>query len=90
MHPVTRNNLHSVGSRQSNRRARPMALAEVEADDTLWFLTQKRSPKIAEIAKDSRVVVTMQSSSNFVSLSGTAAPVEDRERVARLWKLECM
>jgi general stress protein 26 len=69
-------------------RARPMALAEVEADGTLWFLTEKHSPKIAEIAKDSRVVVTMQSSSKFVSLSGTAAPVEDRERVARLWKLE--
>jgi general stress protein 26 len=69
-------------------RARPMAMAEVEPDGTLWFLTDRHSPKIAEIAKDSRVVVTMQSSLKYVSFSGIASAVEDRERVARLWKLE--
>ncbi|MHC5542167.1 pyridoxamine 5'-phosphate oxidase family protein [Singulisphaera rosea] len=69
-------------------RARPMALAEVEADGTLWFLSDRHSGKIDELAKDGHALVTMQSASKFVSLSGTARPVEDRERVARLWKLE--
>jgi general stress protein 26 len=69
-------------------RARPMALAEVEPDGTLWFLTDRRSGKIEELERDDHVVVTMQSKTQFVSLSGTAAPVEDRERVSRLWKLE--
>jgi general stress protein 26 len=69
-------------------RARPMALAEVEPDGTLWFLTDRHSAKVDEIERDVQVLVTMQSKMKFVSLSGTATPVEDRARVARLWKLE--
>ncbi len=69
-------------------RARPMVLAEVEPDGTLWFLTDRRSAKIEELKRDYQVGVTLQSSSRFVSISGTAAPVEDRQRVARIWKAE--
>lgn len=69
-------------------RARPMALAEVEPDGTLWFLTDRHSAKVDEIERDVQVLVTMQSKAKFISLSGTASPVEDRARVARLWKLE--
>jgi general stress protein 26 len=69
-------------------RARPMALAEVEPDETLWFLTDRHSGKVEELERDRHVAVTMQSKSKFVSLSGTASPVEDWERVARLWKAE--
>lgn len=67
---------------------RPMALAEVEPDGTLWFATDRHSGKMNELAQDGHVVVTMQSRTKFVSLSGTAAPVEDRERISRLWKTE--
>ena len=69
-------------------RARPMALAEVESEGTLWFLTDRRSAKVEELERDGHVLVTMQSRAKFVSLSGMASPVEDRARVARLWKLE--
>ena len=69
-------------------RARPMALAEVQPDGTLWFMTDRHSGKIDELKRDGHVVVTMQSRTQFVSLSGTAVPVDDRARVARLWKLE--
>ena len=69
-------------------RARPMALAEVEPDGTLWFGTDRHSPKVDELENDSHVAVTMQSKTRFVSLSGTAATVDDRERLARLWKAE--
>jgi general stress protein 26 len=69
-------------------RARPMAVAEVEPGGTLWFLTDRHSGKVSELEQDGQVVVTMQSRSRFVSVSGTARAVEDRARVARLWKLE--
>lgn len=69
-------------------RGRPMALAEVEPDGTLWFATYRHSAKVDELATDPHAAVTMQSKTKFVSLSGTATPVEDRERAARLWKAE--
>jgi len=71
-----------------NFRGRPMALAEVEPDGTLWFATGRKSGKVDEIARDSRVAVTMQSGMKYVSLSGKASLVDDRARVARLWKAE--
>lgn len=69
-------------------RGRPMALAEIQPDNSLWFATDKHSAKVDELAADSHVVVTMQSKTTFVSLSGRAKPVEDRATAARLWKAE--
>lgn len=69
-------------------RARPMVLAEAEPGGTLWFLTDRHSAKVDELAHDGHVAVTMQSPTRFVSVSGGAAPVDDRERVARLWRPE--
>jgi general stress protein 26 len=66
-------------------RSRPMVVADVQADGTLWFLTQRHAEKMAEIARDSHVNVAMQSSEKFVSLSGPAAPVEDRHKLDQLW-----
>ena len=63
-------------------RGRPMALAEVESEGTLWFATDRNSGKMDEIEKDDHVVVTMQSSTKFVSLSGKATPVDDREKIS--------
>jgi general stress protein 26 len=67
-------------------RARPMALAEAEPGGRLWFATEQGSGKLDEIENDSHVVVTMQSSTKFISLSGRATPVDDREKIVRLWK----
>jgi general stress protein 26 len=69
-------------------RARPMALAEVEPNGTLWFVTDSHSAKVDELEKDAHVAVTMQSKTKFVSFSGKAFPLKDRERVSRLWKVE--
>ncbi len=66
-------------------RSRPMAVADVEADGILWFLTQRDSGKMEEIARDSHVNVVMQSSMKFVSISGTLTPVDDPAKVAELW-----
>jgi general stress protein 26 len=66
-------------------RSRPMAVAHVEEDGTLWVMTQRNSPKLDEVALHRQVNVSMQSSTKFVSLSGTAMPVEDRQKVEELW-----
>ena len=66
--------------------ARPMAVAEVEATNTIWFVTSNGSPKVDEIRADSRVSVTFQSDRKFVALSGTSAVVKDRARIDALWK----
>jgi general stress protein 26 len=69
-------------------RARPMALAEVEPGGTLWFATDRDSAKVEELEADPQVAVTMQSGAKFVSLSGHAQVVDDRQKLAQLWKTE--
>lgn len=66
-------------------RSRPMAVADVDDDGTLWLMTQRHSPKTEEIAHDDHVNVSMQSTTKFVSISGEADPVDDRRKVAELW-----
>ena len=66
-------------------RSRPMAVAEVEPTGVLWFITERDSGKLDEIAHDNHVNVAMQSSSKFVSLSGRAIVVEDGRKIAELW-----
>jgi general stress protein 26 len=66
-------------------RSRPMAVADIEPGGLLWFVTERHSGKIEEIARDSHVNVAMQSSRKFVSISGTAVPVDDARKVAELW-----
>ncbi len=66
-------------------RARPMAVAEVESTGIVWLLTQRNSPKMEELSQESHVNVTMQSSTKFVSLSGTASAVANRTKIEELW-----
>lgn len=66
-------------------RSRPMALADVESDGTLWFMTQSQSGKVEEIAHDDQVNVAMQAPSKFVSLSGQAVAVDNRLKIEELW-----
>lgn len=65
---------------------RPMAVAEIEGADTIWFVTSSDSPKTEEIRSDARVSVTFQSERKFVALSGRSALVHDRARIEALWK----
>jgi general stress protein 26 len=66
-------------------RSRPMAVADIEDDGTLWFLTERHSGKMEELARDNHVNVALQGKLKFVSISGAATPVEDRRKVADLW-----
>jgi general stress protein 26 len=69
-------------------RGRPMALAAADEDGTLWFATDRHSGKVDELDRDRHVAVTLQSKAKFVSLSGTARTVDDRAKLAELWKAE--
>jgi len=71
---------------QGELRSRPMVVAEVQSDGTLWLLTDRHSGKMGEIAHDKHVNVTMQSAMKFVSFSGTATAIYDREKIDALWK----
>jgi general stress protein 26 len=66
-------------------RARPMAVADVQPGGELWFVTERHSGKMEEITRDAHVNVVMQAKHKFVSISGTAKPVDDRRKVAELW-----
>ena len=66
-------------------RSRPMAVADVDDDGTLWLMTQRRSPKTDEIARDDHVNLSMQSMTKFVSSAARPKPVDDRRKVAELW-----
>jgi general stress protein 26 len=66
-------------------RSRPMAIADIESNGTMWFLTQSDAGKLDEISQDNRVSVAMQSKLKFVSISGTATAVDDRAKVNELW-----
>ncbi|TWU21685.1 Pyridoxamine 5'-phosphate oxidase [Novipirellula galeiformis] len=65
--------------------ARPMAVAELEPDGGLWFVTDRNSGKVADLRLDDEVAVTMQGSNKFASLAGTARAIDDRAKLDQLW-----
>lgn len=68
-------------------RARPMVLAGVDrAEDRLYFFTDLETPKVDEIRHDELVSVTFQSTSAYLSISGTARILVDRPKVRSLWQ----
>src|ERR1700750_234953 len=66
---------HAEGHRL---RARPMAIAQVADDGTLWFITGLETAKAHEIEVDTDVhVVCQDDHSAYLSLAGTARLVQD-------------
>ncbi|MBY4227865.1 pyridoxamine 5'-phosphate oxidase family protein [Rhodococcus fascians] len=65
--------------------SRPMALQEAEFDGDLWFFAAQDSRKVRDIAADPTVNVSFQSGQGWVSLSGTAAVVENKAKAEELW-----
>ena len=66
--------------------ARPMAVADAEQDGELWFVSGKSSEKTHEIKSDPRAVVTGQQSGLYVTLNGQLDVIQDRAKIAQLWK----
>lgn len=67
--------------------ARPMALHQRDFDGTLWFFTNRSSPKTYEIENNPEVCVTFADpgTSTFVSLTGYATLSEDERKIDELW-----
>lgn len=67
-------------------RSRPMAIARVDQTDDVWFVTDIESGKVDEIDSDPVVNVALQNGSQYVSLSGTAAIIQDRMLLEEMWQ----
>ena len=67
--------------------SRPLGTQQVDFDGDLWFATAADSPKVAEISLNPRVNVAYASTSKntYVSVSGRARIVDDREKIEALW-----
>ncbi len=66
-------------------RARPMAVAKLEADADAYFVTAIDSPKVAEIETHPEVTLTFQGSGKFAWISGRARVVRDSALIDALW-----
>jgi general stress protein 26 len=67
--------------------SRPMAIAHVEENCDLWFITSENAAKVHEIEADARAHVVCQNGRfNCVTVSGHASIVRDRARIDELWK----
>ena len=68
-------------------RSRPMQTQEAEFDGELWFFTNSDTHKTDEIEKDNRVNVSYASpvANTYVSVSGAASIVKDKEKIQELW-----
>jgi len=72
-----------------NLHSRPMSLnSDVDTNGNLWFFTSSNSDKASEIEQRSKVNVSFVDSRDqrYVSISGNAELVNDRQKIKELWK----
>jgi len=71
--------------------SRPMSSnGDIDADGDIWFFTSASSHKVSEIEKRPKVNVSFADPDNqrYISVSGTAQLVRDREKIDELWRPE--
>ncbi len=71
--------------------SRPMATQDLDAlkfDGDLWFFTHASAPKVDEVQQHQQVSLSYaQPNANlFVTVSGTAQLVRDRDKIKETWK----
>jgi general stress protein 26 len=68
-------------------RSRPMAMVQKQFDGTLWFFTRASSHVAGEVAAEQRVNISFAhpGKNDYVSVSGTAALVQDRATIDAHW-----
>jgi general stress protein 26 len=76
-------------SENGHLHSRPMTTqnAKDDHDDSLWFFMSRSGEPVADLGRDALVNVSYADpgSDSYVSVSGTAALVDDIERKRRLW-----
>ena len=65
--------------------SRPMAQQEVEFDGDLWFFAERDSRKVAHIAANPHVGLTLTSGDTWISIDGEAEIVDDNAKARELW-----
>ncbi|MFD2572937.1 pyridoxamine 5'-phosphate oxidase family protein [Spirosoma soli] len=73
---------------QGNLVSRPMAAQQMDEDGTIWFFTQRSSPKVDQIDNNQHRVnlaFVSVSDASYVSVSGTADELDDRAKIDELW-----
>lgn len=71
--------------------SRPMSIfSDIDADGKLWFFTFADSHKVLEIQRCQQVNVSFSSpdQQRYISISGTAELVKDRNKLQEKWKPE--
>ncbi|MBD2494161.1 pyridoxamine 5'-phosphate oxidase family protein [Nostoc sp. FACHB-280] len=66
------------------------SINEIDAEGRLWFFTSANSHRVSEIEHHQQVNVSFSSceQQRYVSISGTAQLLKDRQKMAELWKPE--
>ncbi|MBD2594731.1 pyridoxamine 5'-phosphate oxidase [Nostoc sp. MBR 210] len=64
------------------------SINEIDAEGRLWFFTSSNSHRVSEIEHNQQVNVSFSSceQQRYVSISGTAQLLKDRQKMAELWK----
>lgn len=73
----------------SDLHSRPMSLnSDVDQEGNLWFFTNKSSHKVSEINRTPKCNVSFADpdDSRYVSITGTAELVTDKQKIEELWK----
>ena len=72
---------------EGSLRSRPMATRHFEDDGTLWFFTSDDSGKAHDLEEEHAVNVSYAEPKDhrYVSVTGNASVVHDREMAKRLW-----
>jgi general stress protein 26 len=67
--------------------SRPMSTQNVDDEGNLWFFSEKDSTKNQDIEEDNRVQIfyANKSSSEYLSVYGTAEIFYDRQKIEELW-----
>jgi general stress protein 26 len=71
--------------------SRPMSTnGEIDPNGDLWFFTYASSHKVAEVERHQQVNASFSApgKQNYVSMSGKAELVRDRNKMQQLWKPE--
>ena len=73
--------------REGHFHTRPVETLAAEADETLWFFTDRSSPKVDEIQHDVRVSLGYVDSKErlYVAVSGICSVTQDAQRARKLW-----
>jgi general stress protein 26 len=67
---------------------RPMAIARVDREGAMYFLTPVHSTKVDEVLADPHVTVVVQSKTQYAAVRGLAKVSTDPALIHTLWKEE--